>query len=55
MAFKVNKDVTNAKFQFIEPQKEPLVINLVSSSISEEWDGIEGYNDLHYATLTYNV
>lgn len=55
MACEVNEGIANAKFQFIEFQKEPLVINLVSSSISEEWDGIEGYNDLHYMTLTYNV
>lgn len=47
MAFEVNEDMANAKFQFIEPQKEPLVINLTSSSISEDWDGIEGYDDLH--------
>lgn len=55
MAFEVNEDIANAKFQFIEPQKEPLVINLASSNINEEWDGIEGYNDLQYATRTYDV
>lgn len=55
MTFEVNEDIANAKFQFIEPQKEPLVINLVSSSISEEWGGIEGYSDLHSAMLTYNI
>lgn len=55
MAFEVKEDIADAKFQFIEPLKEPLVINLVSSSISEEWAGIQGYNDLRYSTLTYNV